>query len=514
MAARKLLILSVCILTAVSNVLITVNAEEQTDVLPAWETVHEQQEQAESDVPLYNIQVFSTEGEGGMYDYVYQNEEVSSVEGMSWDEQKHELTITDLVRPKWQFYFSCEGYKDDPVKVNFSGDNVICSLETDIPIQMSGTGSLSTGYVIASYLVMNTGTLNLKSELLKEYYFDYHEDEDMGVGSAIYSNEKGVAHYWFRNCQVNISGTYQSGIYLYGGNIMVNDSDINIRIPKYGYLGIGCDYDMENPGIGGSLDVINSNISILCMKKESYLIWCHGYVSLMNESFYTGKDTGQKKISADEAFTFVQYDDYPLDCYRYEGDFPGQNYFMIANRDLFEDVSDPSKYFFDPVYWAYDHKPQITVGTSKLRFSPDANVTRGQMVTFLWRLAGQPKVGGSRTFDDVDPSRYYADAISWAASTGITTGYAGTNNFGPDDNCTREQIVTFLWRYAGTPEPSQQASFTDTKPDAYYLEALSWAAENGITVGLNDGTGRFGIGQNCTRGMCVTFLYRFDKSFY
>ncbi|MDO4413553.1 MAG: alpha/beta hydrolase-fold protein, partial [Erysipelotrichaceae bacterium] len=176
----------------------------------------------------------------------------------------------------------------------------------------------------------------------------------------------------------------------------------------------------------------------------------------------------------------------------------------------FDDVKDPERYFYDPVYWAYNHKPvQITTGTSPNLFSPDDNVTRGQMVTFLWRLAGQPEASAPSTFEDVDQTRYYADAIAWAAENDITTGYAGTNKFGPDDNCTREQIVTFLWRYAGEPKPGTVADFTDTKAGAYYLDAVSWAAENEITVGLNDGTGRFGVGQSCTRAMTVTFLYRF-----
>ena len=179
-------------------------------------------------------------------------------------------------------------------------------------------------------------------------------------------------------------------------------------------------------------------------------------------------------------------------------------------KDIFSDVMDSSRYYYEPVYWAFNHDPQITKGTSNTLFSPDQNVTRGQMVTFLYRLAGEPYVLNEKTFDDVDPSRYYAKAISWAASEGITTGYARTNNFGPDDNCTREQIVTFLWRYANTPAPVKSASFTDAKAGAYYLDALSWAAENGITVGLNDGTGRFGVGHTCTRGMCVTFLYRYS----
>ena len=179
---------------------------------------------------------------------------------------------------------------------------------------------------------------------------------------------------------------------------------------------------------------------------------------------------------------------------------------------IFDDVQDPERYYFDPVYWADYHEPvQITTGTAPNLFSPDADVTRGQMVTFLWRLAGEPEASKPAAFEDVEDNKYYTDAIAWASENDITTGYAGTNKFGPNDKCTREQIVTFLWRYAGKPTPAETATFTDTKANAYYLDALSWASEEGITKGLNDGTGRFGVGHSCTRAMCVTFLYRYAE---
>ena len=180
-------------------------------------------------------------------------------------------------------------------------------------------------------------------------------------------------------------------------------------------------------------------------------------------------------------------------------------------RVLFTDVAIRSRYYYTPVYWAFDRNITVGYGGVDL-FSPDYSVTRGQFVTFLYRLAGEPEVTEDSGFDDVDPAKFYAKSIAWAAANGITTGYAGRNEFGPDDKCTREQIVTFLWRYAESPKPEKAVNFTDSRPNAYYLDALSWAAEKEITVGLNDGTGRFGVGMNCTRGMTVTFLYRFDQN--
>ncbi|MDO4414656.1 MAG: S-layer homology domain-containing protein, partial [Erysipelotrichaceae bacterium] len=161
---------------------------------------------------------------------------------------------------------------------------------------------------------------------------------------------------------------------------------------------------------------------------------------------------------------------------RYEELLNGQDQPFEA---IFTDVKDESRFYYQPVYWAYNHKPQITKGTSETLFSPDANVSRAQMVTFLWRLAGEPEPEGEAKFNDVNADRYFAKAIAWAAENEITTGYAdGSGNFGPDDNCTREQIVTFLWRYAKKPAAEKTAEFTDTRANAYYLDALSWAAEN------------------------------------
>ncbi len=113
-------------------------------------------------------------------------------------------------------------------------------------------------------------------------------------------------------------------------------------------------------------------------------------------------------------------------------------------------------------------------------------------------------------FSDVaDPSRYFYEPVYWALDNGITTGAGGPGLFSPDADCTREQIVTFLWRLMGEPEPTVYTSFTDVPESAWYYKPICWAAEQGITVGLNDGTGRFGVDNSCTRAMIVTFLYRF-----
>ena len=177
-------------------------------------------------------------------------------------------------------------------------------------------------------------------------------------------------------------------------------------------------------------------------------------------------------------------------------------------RVLFTDVALRSQYFFTPVYWAVDNG--ITVGAGGPgKFSPTASCTREQFVTFLWRLNGEPEPTTTSSFSDVKTSDWYYKPITWAAEEGITVGLNdGTGRFGVGQACTREQCVTFLHRSAGSPEPEGTIEFTDSKEGRYYYKAIKWAAGKGITVGLNDGTGRFGVGQKCTRGMLVTFLYR------
>ena len=126
---------------------------------------------------------------------------------------------------------------------------------------------------------------------------------------------------------------------------------------------------------------------------------------------------------------------------------------------------------------------------------------------------GEPEPESFLGFSDVKESDWFYKPISWAASKGITVGLNdGTGRFGVGQPCTREQCVTFLHRAADKPAVGTHQEFTDVTSDRYYYDAISWAASKGITVGLNDGTGRFGVGQKCTRAMIVTFLQRFDKT--
>ena len=169
----------------------------------------------------------------------------------------------------------------------------------------------------------------------------------------------------------------------------------------------------------------------------------------------------------------------------------------------FNDVN-PGDYFYDAVNWAVEKG--ITTGTSATTFSPNASCTRAQIVTFLWRASGSPEPKtASNPFTDVAANAYYRKAVLWAVENGITTGTSATT-FSPDAPCTRAQGVTFLWRANGSKAASAAASFTDVASDAYYAPAVAWAAEQNVTGGV--GNGLFSPDTTCTRAQNVSMLYR------
>ena len=159
-------------------------------------------------------------------------------------------------------------------------------------------------------------------------------------------------------------------------------------------------------------------------------------------------------------------------------------------------------YYYDAVKWAAEKG--ITTGQADGLFGSDRSCTRAQIVTFLWRAAGSPVVNYAMEMGDVSADAYYAEAVRWALSRGITSGTGG-GAFSPDDACTRAQAVTLLARALST-KAGSAANFTDVPADAYYAQAVSWAVENGITTGV--GGGRFDPNATCTRAQIATFLYR------
>ena len=176
---------------------------------------------------------------------------------------------------------------------------------------------------------------------------------------------------------------------------------------------------------------------------------------------------------------------------------------------LYKDVTNKDDFWYEPTYELTD-KGIVKGYNNQTSFKPENNCTRAQMVTFIWRLAGCPAPGSDESkFSDVVQGKYYFKPVLWACEQGITTGYKD-GTFKPNVTCLRRHAVTFLWRYAGCPAPSGETTkFTDVKEDAYYFNPVIWATEKKILEGYKDGT--FKPEGECLRRQMVTFLYKYDK---
>jgi hypothetical protein len=169
-----------------------------------------------------------------------------------------------------------------------------------------------------------------------------------------------------------------------------------------------------------------------------------------------------------------------------------------AAAGTFSDVK-AGAYYYEPVKWAVGKG--ITSGTSATTFSPAQTCTRGQIITFLWRASGSPEPKGSGSYTDVSAGDYYAKATQWAAENNIADGTA----FSPGGPCTRAMAVEFMWKQAGSPQAAA-CSFTDVSPEASYFQAVNWAVSKGVTAGTSKTA--FSPDATCTRGQIVTFLYK------
>lgn len=207
-----------------------------------------------------------------------------------------------------------------------------------------------------------------------------------------------------------------------------------------------------------------------------------------------------KSVGAVKSYTFENV----------KGNHTIEAIFMKANGNpqtgVFVDVPEGS-YYEEAVAWAVENG--ITQGTDDTHFSPDGICTRAQAVTFLWRTAGSPASKTSAMpFTDVPVGSYYYDAVLWAVENGITKGTSETR-FSPDDTCTRAQIVAFLWRSEKSPAAGSRNLFADVKSTAYYADAVLWAVKEDITKGSTNTT--FSPDADCTRAQIVTFLWRCKK---
>ena len=241
-------------------------------------------------------------------------------------------------------------------------------------------------------------------------------------------------------------------------------------------------------GLGGtaSLDaegaVIGQTVTLTCQPQEGYR------VARINGAKLT--DNG------DNTYSFVMGDQ-----------AVSLSVLFLREDNPFLDVNE-THYFYDPVLWALENG--ITNGVDATHFGPLVGCNRAQVVTFLWRAAGSPEPSGTgNPFTDVAAGSFYEKAVLWAVEMGITNGLTATT-FGPNSDCNRAQVVTFLHRACGSPEPQQTENpFTDVAENSFYRNAVLWALENGVTTGASATT--FNPGGQCLRAQVVTFLYRADQ---
>lgn len=182
--------------------------------------------------------------------------------------------------------------------------------------------------------------------------------------------------------------------------------------------------------------------------------------------------------------------------------------FTIGKPEIpYVDV-EKGNWYYDAVVFA--DRNDITHGTSSTTFSPNNSCTRAQIVTFLWRANGSPEpTKTENVFTDIKEGDYFYKAVLWAVENKITSGTTNTT-FSPNSKCTRAQTVTFLWRYRGALEVEEELQFEDVQENAYYAGAVKWALQNDITKGTSEG--RFSPEKACTRAEVVTFLYRTLKN--
>ena len=286
---------------------------------------------------------------------------------------------------------------------------------------------------------------------------------------------------------------YEVGL---SGTVSLNESDFATYFNKHAKYGT-LDYVVFD--LGGEVGTLYTNSNKTTTVKYNTKCYNKGSGSQVDLDAVTYVPYARAKEAYVDKITFT--------CYSttYGVYVTGVMAIEVSLDEMnFTDVK-KSDYFYDAVVWAVNNG--VTTGTSATTFSPSAACTRAQVVTFLWRAAGEPAPKSySNPFTDVKRSDYYYEAVLWAVEKGITTG-TSTTTFSPSAACTRAQVVTFLYRAAGEPNVSSGNSFTDVKSGDYYYDAVRWAVKNGITTGTSTTT--FGPSSTCTRGQIVTFLYRY-----
>lgn len=371
-----------------------------------------------------------------------------------------------------------------------------------ITVRASGAKD-NVGIVSASALIMNEGTFLVESGssgkgmsygiladslestsslIVKSGDCDNHDSVAIATAQHIYLNGTGSVSVHSGN------GAISAGI--------ICGSELQINVPAD--ICSGTSTDAMSIGIFAQQPVTvqkHAEMKVVISGEDSAVA---GDIVLSDELYWDGN----KKAAKPSHYTHAQQDAPIKNASQYR-------YIRILSADLLPEIpfgDVPRDIFYTaPVVWAV--RENITAGTTPVQFSPDSKCTRAQTVTFLWRAAGCPESTVNTTpFTDVKENTYYYKAVLWAVEKEITSGMTPTT-FEPETTVTRGQVVTFLWRAQGEPEIKRNSSsFTDVSKDSFYTIPVFWAVENEITSGMTATT--FEPNTGCTRGQIVTFLWR------
>lgn len=399
--------------------------------------------------------------------------------GKYFSDEKGENAIADLAAWKTgDDKINATGHNYGDITYTWSDGNTsctakkVCSVCKDEVTETVGT----TSSVKTPATCTTKGTTTYTAAFKDEDFSEQTKDVDIAATGHDWSNKDGICAVCHTKCdRVHKPGTTCEVCGKYTRRPSTANSGNTVSVPSTPNGTVTVNPSTASKG---------ETVTITTKPSEGYEL---GSIEVLdkNGDALKLKDLGSSK------FSFVMPD----------GKVSVKAEFVKTAPTSFVDVP-ANAYFADAVKWAVENG--VTNGLSDTMFGPYASCTRAQIVTFLWRAAGSPEPKAASSFTDVPASAYYAKAVEWAVENGITNGMTETT-FAPDATCTRGQSVTFLHRaLKGT--ASGSANFTDVKSDAFYADAINWAVANNVTNGTSNTT--FSPNADCTRAEIVTFLYR------
>ena len=428
-------------------------------------------------------------------------------------------TLDGTGAPKNAYAIHLQGHETAPLTINIS-NNTISGYDRGINIdQKTANATISSNTISVNdtnrsciqltqlaTTTVSGNTLNLTggnaltfhSQLAESSKINFTGNTVNGTGYLIYDDTKNPIELTYSSNTAASTVDTTKGIYRGNTKELTKDVDAVIN-PAPSYSGGSSSYDptysVSTPSKTehGTVTVSPKNASkgdtvTVTVKPDSGYVLETLTVTDKNGNELTLKDKGNGK------YTFTM----PAGKVEVKATFMEDNSML----NFFYDVPNGA-YFYEAVKWAVENG--ITTGVGNDLFAPEQPCTRAQIVTFLWRAAGSPEPKGTAAgMTDVVSGSYYAKAVAWAIENGVTTGTTATT-FSPDATCTRAQAVTFLAR-ALNAKAASAAEFSDVPTDSYFVDAVAWAAANGVTEGI--GGGLFAPDNDCTRGQIVTFLYR------